>query len=115
MPTYKILFQTSAMCCPASWEAQGNWKGSTELLDYALYAMLQFSTEFAKNWASQSVVDLNVYVVDDKGNKVASVHFDNPSKVKKVTSEDEAMYRRVFSDGGLKGEALERRVRERLE
>ena len=85
---YKIFFQTSGMCCPASWEAPGNWKGSTELLDYALYAMLQFSTAFAKNWASQSVVDLNVYVVDDNGNKVASVHFDNPSKVKKVTSED---------------------------
>ena len=61
---------------------------------------------------------MNIFLAlpeDDKGNKVASVHFDNPSKLKKVTSEDEAMYRRVFSDGGLKGEALERRVRERLE
>ena len=80
MPTYKILFKTSGMHSPAYWCAQDNWKGSTESLDYALYAMLQFSTQFTRNWGSQSVVELDVHVVDDQDKKVASVHFDKPSE-----------------------------------
>ena len=76
---YKVHFQTSGMHAPASWEAQDNWPGSTDSLDYALHAMLQFSTQFAKQWADESLVDLDVYVVDtNTGKNVASVHFEKP-------------------------------------
>ena len=76
---YKVHFQTSGMHAPASWEAQDNWPGSTDSLDYALHAMLQFSNQFAKQWADESVVDLDVYVVDTHtGKNVASVHFEKP-------------------------------------
>ena len=46
---------------------------------YMPIAMLQFSNQFAKQWADESVVDLDVYVVDTHtGKNVASVHFEKP-------------------------------------
>lgn len=61
---YIVQMQTSGMHAPARWEAQDNWRGSTDSLDYAMHAMLTFLDKFAAGWKAQSVVTLDVQVID---------------------------------------------------